>query len=248
LVQGALTRILGKDGQLAPEKAAAAVQAMTKGGKSTGDLKTLAQIKGATVKSGAWDEIAGTMIRIGGQPADSPGRGFDPATFVRWYSDMAEPARAMLFKPELRKTLDQFVAVNQRMANSNALRNTSNTAMASPSGTFSIPSAVALLFTGHPILAGGLIAGTALKSGGEYTMAKVWTDPKFVQWATGYSRAVASGNPNAVKSQIGRIGTLATANPELREPLIALQQRLLSGVNDNAMRSAAASRPNSEEQ
>jgi hypothetical protein len=53
-----LTRILGKDGQLAPEKAAAAVQAMTKGGKSTGDLKTLAQIRSATIKSGAWDEIA----------------------------------------------------------------------------------------------------------------------------------------------------------------------------------------------
>jgi hypothetical protein len=154
----------------------------------------------------------------------------------------------MLFKPELRKTLDQFVMVNQRLANSNALRNTSNTALASPSGTFSIPSAVALLFTGHPILAGGLIAGTALKSAGEYGMAKVWTNPDFVRWATGYSRAVASGNPNAVKSQIGRIGTLATANPELREPLIALQQRLLSGANENAVPPiAASSNPNGDQ-
>jgi hypothetical protein len=82
LIETALTRILGKDGNLAPEKAAAAVQAMTKGGKSTGDLRTLAQIKAATVKSGAWDEIASTLIRLGGQPANSAGRDFNPQTFV----------------------------------------------------------------------------------------------------------------------------------------------------------------------
>jgi hypothetical protein len=114
LIQGALTRILGKDGNLAPEKAAAAVQAMTKGGKSTGDLKTLAQVRSATIKSGAWNEIAATLIRLGGQPANSQGRDFNPQTFVNWYADMAEPARRMLFSGEngeLRKSLDGFVAV-----------------------------------------------------------------------------------------------------------------------------------------
>jgi hypothetical protein len=45
LIDQALTRILGKDGKLAPEKAAAAIQAMTKGGKSSGDLRTLAEIR-----------------------------------------------------------------------------------------------------------------------------------------------------------------------------------------------------------
>jgi hypothetical protein len=115
LIQGALTRILGKDGNLPPEKAAAAIQAMTKGGKSTGDLKTLAQIRSATIKSGAWDEIASTLIHLGGQPANSEGRAFQPQTFVNWYADMAEPARRMLFKPELRKSLDGFVAMNQQL-------------------------------------------------------------------------------------------------------------------------------------
>jgi hypothetical protein len=153
---------------------------------------------------------------------------------------MSEQARTMLFKPELRASLNKFVEVNQRLANSNALRNTSNTAMASPSGTFAIPSAVALLFTGHPLAAAGLAVGTAAKTAGEYGMAKVWTNPKFVQWATGYSRAATSGSASAVKSQIGRLQAIAATNPELREPLMALQQRLLAAANDNVGKVAAS--------
>jgi hypothetical protein len=41
----ALTRILGEGRQMKSPEAAAAIQAMTKGGKGTGDLKPLAQIK-----------------------------------------------------------------------------------------------------------------------------------------------------------------------------------------------------------
>ena len=238
-IEESLSRILGPDAKANPEKAAAAIQAMTKGGKSTGDLKTLAAIRASTVKSGAWDEIAGTLIRMGGQPANSPGRAFDPKVFVQWYSDMAEPARAMLFKPELRKTLDQFVAVNQRLAGSNALRNTSQT-IPNMTGTAFAGGAGAALMLGH--------LGTLAAIGGEavanYGMAKVWTNPRFVQWATGYSRAIASGNENAVKSQIGRLAKLAATNPELREPL----QKLLNHANDNAIPALAASNTNTQDQ
>jgi hypothetical protein len=80
---------------------------------------------------------------------------------------------------------------------------------------------------------------------GNYGMAKAWTNPAFVRLITGYSKAVASGNQNAVKSQIGRIGKLATTNPDLREPLIALQQRL---ANDNYTPSVAASSSNQADQ
>jgi hypothetical protein len=236
LVQGALARIIGKDGNLAPEKAAAAVQAMTKGGKSTGDLKTLAQIKAATMKSGAWNEIAATLIRLGGQPANSAGRDFNPQTFVHWYADMAEPARRMLFggsNNELRKALDGFVAVNQRLQNVNALRNTSQTAgNLTAAGTVGTMAAAIT----NPMLGAKLLGVMA----GNYGMAKLWTNPGFVRLMTGYSKAVASGNNQAVKSQIGRISALAATNPELREPLMALQQRLLSAANDNVGRVAAS--------
>jgi hypothetical protein len=245
LIQGALTRILGKDGNLTPEKAAAAVQAMTKGGKSTGDLKTLAQIKAATVKSGAWDEIASTMIHLGGQPAGSEGRSFNPATFVNWYADMAEPARAMLFKPELRKELDKFVATSQQLARVKGLTNTSNTT----------PT---MIGSGFVTALGGSAAvgflnpmawlGTAAMAGGaglNNVMARAWTSPKFVNLITGGAKAAASGNANAVRSQIGRLQKLATTNPELRE---GVEHFLRSIANDNVAQGAAASTGNDQQQ
>lgn len=230
-IEDGLTRILGPDAKQNPERAAKAIQSMTMGGKATGDLKALAEIKASTTKGGGWDEIAGTLIRLGGKPADSPGRSFDPGTFVRWYSDMAEQARTMLFKPELRKALDQFVMVNQRLANSNALRNTSNTALASPTGTWSMPAAFAALFTGHPFVAGGIAVGTGVKAGTEYGMAKLWTSPTIVRWFTGYSRALASGNASAAKARVGALSKMAATNPQLREPIQALLSKI---ANDNA--------------
>jgi hypothetical protein len=235
LIQDSLTKILGKDGKMSAENAAAAVQRMTMGGKAGGDLKTLAQIRSATIKSGGWDEIASTMIHLGGQPSKSEGRAFQPDTFVKWYSDMAEPARAMLFKPELRKALDGFVAMNQQLSRVKALNNTSNT------GSLVLGGAQLLQF-GKMIMSGDL-TGIGIQIGANaanYGFAKAWTTPAFVRLVTGYGRAVATGNQNAVRSQIGRFSKLASTNPELREPIEALLKRL---ANDNApnMGSAVAS-------
>jgi hypothetical protein len=198
---------------------------MTKGGKSSGDLKTLAQIRAATIKSGAWDEIASTLIHLGGQPANSEGRAFSPQTFVNWYADMSEPARNLLFKPELRKALDSFVAVNQQLMRLKGLTNTSNTTptmigsgVVGASGMIAATHPSALLI---PVL-GGLF---------NYLTAKLWTSPKFVSLVTGYTKAMASGNANAARSQIGRLQKLAITNPELRSGIESL---LRSIANDNA--------------
>lgn len=245
-IEESLVRILGPDAKGSPERAAAAVQAMTRGGKGTGDLAKLAQVRAATVKSGAWDEVASTMIHLGGQPANSEGRAFSPTTFVQWYSDMSEPARVMLFKPELRKSLDGFVAMNQQLSRVKGLTNSSNT---TPTmiGSGAV-AASGMLAVAHPTaLAIPILGGVA-----NYGMAKLWTNSKFVSLITGYGRAVAAGNQNAVKSQIGRLGKLAVTNPELRQPLIALQQKLLAGANDNmgvvSGAAASGSDPNSDQQ
>lgn len=231
LIQGSLTRILGKDGQMSPEKAAAAVQAMTRGGKSTGDLKTLAQIRAATIKSGAWDEIVSTLVHLGGQPANSEGRAFNPQTFVQWYADMSEPARRMLFKPELRKSLNDFVATNQQLSRVKGLTNTSNTTptMIGSGFTGAVGTTAALGFLNPSVWLAtlGLVAG----AGANNLMARLWTSPIGVRLVTGLVRAQSSGNANAVSSQVGRLQKLATTNPELREPI----ERLLKSVaNENA--------------
>jgi hypothetical protein len=232
LIQGALTRILGPDGKMTPEKAASAVQTMTMGGKAGGDLKTLAQIRAATIKSGAWDEIASTLIHLGGQPAKSEGRQFDPKVFVQWYADMAEPARRMLFKPELRKALDGFVAVNQQLSRMKGLTNSSNT---TPTMIGSgVVGASGIMAATHPLALAVPIAGAAAN----YGMAKLWTSPQFVRLLAGYSKALASGNESAVRSQVGRLSKLAATNPELREPLEALLKRV---ANDNVVPEVAAS-------
>jgi hypothetical protein len=237
-IDNALVSILGDDSMKNPEAAGAAINRIAQSGKGTGNLDQLAQIRASTIKTGDWNDVAAAMIRLGGQPAKSEGRQFDPATFVRWYSDMTEPARNLLFggaNKELRQSLDNFVAVNQRLANSNALRNTSNTAMASPTGTFSIPSAVALLFTGHPLAAGGLIAGTGLKTGAEYGMANLWTNPAFVRWASGYTKMLAgaanAGKPleaGKLQTQASLLGKLAAKNPAIAQDALHMKSLILS--------------------
>jgi hypothetical protein len=239
LIEGSLTRILGKDGSLAPEKAAAAVQAMTKGGKATGDLKTLAQIKSATVKSGAWDEIASTLIHLGGQPANSEGRAFNPQTFVNWYSDMSEPARSMLFKPEQRKALDGFVSVVQQLGRVKGLTNSSNT---TPTmiGSGAI-AAGGLAAVNHPVALLAILGGGAVN----YGMAKAWTNPSFVRLITGLGKASLSQNPNAVQSQVGRLAKFAATNPEFSEPVKAILRQI---ANDNTVAGVAASPGANQEQ
>jgi hypothetical protein len=87
----------------------------------------------------------------------------------------------------------------------------------------------------------GDLAGLGIQAGANalnFGFAKLWTTPKFVQWATGYSRAAASGNPNAVRSQVGRLSKLAATDPELRAPIESLLKNI---ANDNAVPSIAAS-------
>jgi hypothetical protein len=237
LIEGSLTRILGPDGNLSPERAAAAVQAMTRGGKATGDLRTLAQIRAATVKSGAWDEIASTLIHLGGQPANSEGRAFNPQTFIQWYADMSEPARQMLFKPELRKSLDGFVAMNQQLARIKGLSNTSNTTPTMiGSGAIAAGGIAAI---SHPMALLGLVAA----GGANYGMAKLWTNPGFVRLVTGLGRAGASGSQHAIQSQVGRLAKFAAANPEFSEPVQAILRQV---SNDNFVGPLAAS-PNADQ-
>jgi hypothetical protein len=230
-IEQGLVHILGNDGLLSAENAAERIRAMTKG--SRGDLARLAQIRASTIKSGAWDEIASFMIHMGGQPAKSEGRAFQPATFVNWYADMSEPARRMLFKPELRKALDGFVAMNQQLGRVRALNNNSNTGMLLLGG--------AQLLQAGKMLVSADLTGLAVQIGANaanYAVGKLWTTPKAVSLLTGYGRALASGNQNAVKSQVGRLSKLAATNPELRAPISNLLKSL---ANDNAVPSIAAS-------
>lgn len=204
-VQDGLSRILGnRDGAMTPEQAAARVRAIISEGKQGGNLRLASDIRASTIKDGGWDQIVGTFVRHMGQPANSQGRAFDPGTFVQNYADMSEPARNLFFGSlrngrgetnDIRKALDDFVEVNQRLAGANALRNTSQT----------VPNLVGASVAGSAAMS-WINPLTALKLGagavGANALARLWTHPPFVRWATGYTKmlagaARANGSPSA---------------------------------------------------
>jgi hypothetical protein len=144
----------------------------------------------------------------------------------------------MLFKPELRKSLDGFVAMNQQLARIKGLSNTSNTTPTMiGSGAIAAGGIAAI---SHPMALLGLVAA----GGANYGMAKLWTNPGFVRLVTGLGRASASGSEHAVQSQVGRLAKFAAANPEFSEPVQAILRQV---SNDNFVGPLAAS-PNANQE
>lgn len=233
-IDDALVKILGDDGKKSPEAAAARLQAIIKDGKATGDLKLVQEVW-KSLPAGERGEVANGLIRLMGQPANSSGRAFDPGAFIRNFGDMEESAKNLIFgtgDKELRANLDEFAKVIGGMAANNSTRNSSNTAMGLAGGLG--------LFTGGAM---GLI-GQAVTS---YGAARLWTNPKFVRWATGYAKMVKgaekAGNApssNGVGVQAKLLEKLAASEPALAQDIVPIRQAILGAVNDNAVPSAVA--------
>lgn len=240
-IDGALVKILGDDSSLAPEKAAAAMQAISRAGKASSDLKRLAEIR-KSMPAEEWGEVSNALIRLMGQPVNSEGRDFAAETFVRNFNDMAPGAKNLLFgKGELRANLDEFSGVVESLARVNALRNTSNTV---PNMVGAGTISAALL---NPIMGVKLAAGAAAN----YSLAKLWTNPRFVKWATGYTRmakaAAASGGQPNVSKQLTLLQKVAAAEPAIAQDALGLQQYLAQQFNQVPGKLAAEERSQSVE-
>jgi hypothetical protein len=223
-IEDVIEPLLGKDGDRTHEAAAALIQRISKGGKGSGDLKMLAQVR-RTLKPDEWGQVQNGLIREMGQPAGAPGRAFSPDTFVRNFGGLEGGGKNILFgKSELRDNLDKFVGVLDGIAKNNGTRNTSNTAVGL--------SSLIGYGTGGPL---GLIGQTITSYGG----AKLWTNPAFVRWATGYSKLLGAANrsgavnPQAHTGQMAALTRLASSHPviagEARELMQQLQQAFQGG-------------------
>lgn len=238
-IDGAFTRLLGRDGMQNPEKAAAVIQGIAKEGKSSSDIKTLAEIR-SSLKPHEWGDVSSGLIELLGQPANASGRDFNPTTFVNNYKNMAPEAKNLLFgaeNKELRQHLDGFVGVLGLVAKNNGTRNTSNTAMG-------LGGLVGFGVGGGGLTGAATLAVQALLSNGA---AKLWTNPKIVRWATGYTKMVAragDGQPaeNAVKSQLAALSRIAANDNSIAGPVAELAQRLQQSVGILPQRSAAGDR------
>jgi hypothetical protein len=233
-IDDAVKFLVGDDGAMSAEKAAARIQAMVKSGKASSDLSKLAEVRKSLPPSEAGELVNG-VIKLLGQPANSAGRDFQAQTFIRNFKDMAPEAKNLLFGgagKELRQNLEEFAKVMGDVAASDATRNTSNTAMGL-SGLIGFGAGGWM----------GLIAQAATS----YGAARLWTSPKFVRWATGFSKMekaaarAAKLDPDKVKVQTRLLDKLAASDPSLAQDVLPVRDAILKAVNDNASRSAAAS-------
>ncbi len=220
-IDGALAKILGDDGKKSVESAAAKMQAITKEGRSSSDLKLLAEIR-KSLPAEEWGQVQNALIRLGGQPLNKSGRDFDPGVFVRNFADMDPAAKNLLFgKGELRANLDEFTGVMDSLAKVGALRNTSNTA--------------GQVLTGLGLLSVGNIPALAGQMATTYSLAKLWTNPRFVKWASGYARmakaAAASGGQPNVGKQMELLKKVAVAEPVIAQDALGLQRYLAQQFN-----------------
>jgi len=234
-IDTALVSILGNDGRKTPEAAARVIQTISKAGKGSSDLGKLAEIR-KSMRPEEWGDVSGTLIRLLGQPANSEGRQFSAQTFIRNFDDMTDGAKNLLFggeNKELRQNLDGFSKVVRDLAEVDALRNSSNTAG-------QILTGLSLFQLGNlPALAGQAVAS--------YGLAKAFTNPKFVQWATGYSKmlkgaAKAWQRPSAdnIGKQAELLRKVAVAEPSIGQEALGLRQALLNAANDNVGAAAAS--------
>lgn len=243
-IEDSLVPILGNDSRLHPERAAAFIQSIAHGGRSNSNLNQLASVRASLVKGGHWDEVASGLIRLGGQPADSPGRAFDPQTFIRWYSDLPEQARSLMFagrgrgaagqpRGDLRQALDSFVAVTQRLANTNALRNTSNTTPARMgAGAIVGASAMSAGLVTHPIATVLAILGAGATGAANYGIARAWTNPKFVRLVTNLASTSAAPRTAAtIQRQRELLSRTARSSPDIADAIFDLDHRLFGQPN-----------------
>jgi hypothetical protein len=240
-IENAITTLIGKDADKAPEAAASLMMRLTSGSK--GDLKLLAQVR-KTLKPDEWGQVSNGLIRVAGQPVNSMGREFNPATFVKTFQDMSPGAKNLLFgKGDLRTNLDKFVGVMEGIAKNNGTRNVSNTAFPLAGLTSTgIAATIGSSIGGAP----GALVAIGLNAAGQKYAAKMWTNPSFVRWVTGYSKAMATAgakaqpvNAAAHANQLAALARIGAANPQIEQGARALQQQLLDAFSNGPSRLAA---------
>jgi hypothetical protein len=236
-IEGALTRLLGDDGKMTPEAAGAFIDRVAQGNKGSADINTLLEVE-KSLPAKEWGEVAGSLISIMGQPANSQGREFAAETFTRRFGDMSDDAREALFgNGPARQELEKFVRVSSGLARAASVRNSSNTA--------------GQVLTGLTFFSLGNLPGLLAQVGSSYAGARLMTNPKFVAWATGYTKmmraAVNTGNApksSAINSQLSYLGRIARAEPAIANDVFALQQRVADAFGGAPTRLAADERNN----
>lgn len=171
----------------------------------------------------------------GGQ--DLAGEAFSLSQFLTHWNDIKQ-VRNGIFDPKTVTALNKLAAVAERAKAAGHVENHSNTGsinIALMTGGPAI-SAPGLLFSGHPAAAAGAVLTSIGLALAQHGGAALLASPKFAE-----RLAQMPLNPKSSRQfWSGQwVQKLAATNPEIREPLIAFQNRILA--NDNAIPGLAAS-------
>lgn len=173
--------------------------------------------------------------------------GWSPSTFVTNYQALSPEARSMIYTPEHHAALQNLFRVANRLANVQALTNTSR----SGTNTLNLGGAAAAagsVLTGDPTSA-ILIGGSGLAT------SVMMSSPRYTRWMARYIQLRAeatAGTSNAInqlRSHVSSLANMASKNSTLAPVLSAVSQEMdgLDGGGAVGVRSNA-DRPNNQRQ
>ncbi len=180
--------------------------------KGRGDLEKL-RVLSKTLRGPEMDDLAAAVIRQLGEPGGSARgaiqeAGFSPSSFLTRWQNMTPEARALIFGHEHTEALSDLVRVASRLANVEALANTSRT------GTNVLN--IGALGAAATMIATGKIIPAAALAGTGFGASLLLSRPSYVRWVTKYAElraAALRGSVNstapAMAAHINRLGQLA---------------------------------------
>lgn len=179
----------------------------------------------------------------GGQNAE--GQAFSLDIFLTHWNDI-KAVRAGIFEPSTLTALNKLANIAERAKTAGQAKNHSNTGSISVALATSGPmlAAPAALVTGNPGVAAGLVLASVSAALAQNWGARLIANPGFAKRLA----ATPMTTPASAKSYWSGpwVQRLAATNPEIREPLMQFQQRMVA--NDNMLPSVAASPDDAEEQ
>lgn len=212
------------------------------GGRKGGNFARLAGLR-RSLRDEEWNDISSGIIREMGRPIGSArgaaeDAGFSVQSFMTNWNNMSQEGKNILFRnegtKELGNALDRFVRVADRMANFEAMANTSRSA----TNAIGLTGLASIFTAAQQALTGNLQSAAAVGSvaGGTYAFGKFMTSPLYVRWLT--RAAELSGHPGRLQSL--RVHARELARLAEKEPDQAVQ---------NLMHSVAAQidRPDQQE-
>ena len=183
-------------------------------GRGKGNLQLLRTARNA-LRDNEWADIQALLVRTMGDPAGSvrgmaQDTGFSVQTFLTNWQNMEPAAIQMLFGGEHAQAINDLVRVVDRLANVEALSNTSRTG----TNTLNVTGTVGAMSTA----AAGDFVTPLMIGGSGYAASALMARPEYTRWLTGYLRLRAAGGratEGQMVAHVNRLWQLARNNPQL---------------------------------